>query len=1409
MKKILSFVMAMVLIISMIPLASNTLVASAACTSGTTDLLEFGEYLINAGSTSKWYDSVLVDNGETGTQYDPIIIDSAEEFVYLAKGISNDTAGKYYKVADGISAFDLSKGDLSLNGTLAENIDRIKASGKNHSGGSPGFQGHFDGNGVTVYGAWTNHTEGNIGMYAGLFSVTRGDVTIKNINVKFASFTAKNTVGGIVGYHAGNGNNSLTIENCSVSDSHLEVTTSGFRVGIGGIVGYAENLSSYTDTEDTDGDGDTTETIYVNGAVTIKNCFVNLDEDYFISSFEKDTQTDTTLRGVHGGIAGFVSTNALSVSDCVVLGITPYATTSCNTYPDVQHSGLPSHFTNVYTDQISGSDILIGGTGYVSTPKDFTGRVIQLDPTQIKGAAAIQNMDLDWNVWIADENDYPQLRITHKNISYIKNNDDTHSERCICGFGGIKSDCTYQYGRCTVCEANLTCSTKETIFWDGTIATGFIDRSAGTKDDPVIINTASELAYLVTSTQEVSTLSDGSPKYFKIADGIGNIILQESFFADDITSLKSSAEVKTFFEKYSGWFYTWPNRGWEQTSFCGYLDGNGAKIYGLYQVSNNNAGLFSSIDAGASIHNLAVMNSYITTTASNYQIGAIAAVGNGVDYGIKENGVVWFDSCIVANCYMRSSVSDSNANKRAGIIMGNSYEEAVVVDNCLVYGNDAYYGDSYQYKIPLVGMGRNNIKSPGRKPDGLELKIQPNVENTGFDMYYNMVRNTVALGCNIVNTRMHYSYRLNEPNCFENCYTDGVAGTVEFSDGLSWTYNEQQVKSITAADLSGVTLGDAWVATKSLPELRSFHYFRAISSVNNTHVIYCDCGITTEEAHVKDAPIQKNVIEPTCITAGSYDLVYNCSLCREEISRETVIVNPTNHTYDDDIDNVCNSCGENRADIKYGDVNNDGNINNKDYALLMRYINGWNVYVFEPSCDTSRDGIIDNRDCALLMQYINLWKVCFHKFKAATCTNPESCINCNATRGDALGHKYIAGECVRVNNGALCAHYDELYCPKLYFTGDMSEITLESQRNKDIVCNIDVEYRSKEQIVNRSAKIKIQGSSSTQWRKKNYTITFYEENNFDKKQGIDVGWGSQNKYCLKANWIDKTHSRNVVTAKLAGEMQNKYNLLTTSPNNGAIDGFPVEVYINGEFHGLYTMNIPKDEWQFNMDKDNPNHIVICGDNWAESVLFKEIPTDFSGWEVEVGPDDDATLSKVQRLVDFVLNSSDEDFKSKFSEYLNLDSTLNYYVMMNYAWMPDNVGKNMLLATYDGNVWYPSLYDLDTTWGAHWTGGYLYNYSSGVVNGSNSLLWQRFEKHFKPEIAARYFELRNSVLDTEYVMSKFHEFYGTIPQEILDRETARWTRTDDPIPGFDLSQIQDYLDTVIPRLDARFSSWYVG
>lgn len=418
-----------------------------------------------------------------------------------------------------------------------------------------------------------------------------------------------------------------------------------------------------------------------------------------------------------------------------------------------------------------------------------------------------------------------------------------------------------------------------------------------------------------------------------------------------------------------------------------------------------------------------------------------------------------------------------------------------------------------------------------------------------------------------------------------------------------------------------------------------------------------------------------------------------------------------------------------------------------------------------------------------------------HDFAPATCRRPASCA-CGETKGSVGEHNYVTGECT------VCQDYSAAYIPKLYFTGDMKKMT-----DKKDVRNITFEYRSKEKVFSGGAKIKVQGTSSLRYEKKNYTINFYTDSTYSKKMNVDVGWGMQNKYCLKANWIDKTHARNIVTAKLAGEIQAKYGLLSTAPHNGTIDGFPIEVYINNEFHGLYTMNIPKDAWMFNMDEDNPNHIVLCGEKWVDAVYFNEIPTDYDAWAVEVGPEDDATLAKLQRLASFIKNSSDEEFKENFSKYLNLDSTLNYYIMMEYAWLYDNAGKNMLLVTYDGNVWYPSLYDLDTSWGMDWQGLSEIDYKTeGKVYEASSLLWKRMEALYKDEISTRYFELRSTVLDVDNVMGAFNRFYNGIPQEVLDREMAKWNTSSAPIPGRPISQIEQYINCVIPRLDEKFSTW---
>ena len=373
--------------------------------------------------------------------------------------------------------------------------------------------------------------------------------------------------------------------------------------------------------------------------------------------------------------------------------------------------------------------------------------------------------------------------------------------------------------------------------------------------------------------------------------------------------------------------------------------------------------------------------------------------------------------------------------------------------------------------------------------------------------------------------------------------------------------------------------------------------------------------------------------------------------------------------------------------------------------------------------------------------------------------------------------------------------------PKLYFDGYIEEMY-----DKRDVRKIYVEYIDEEKHFEGFAHLKVQGSSSLRYDKKNYTIQFYKDIEGNEKMPVDVGWGVQNTYCLKANWIDRTHARNVVTAKLASEVQQKYGLLTQAPCNGLVDGFPVEIYSNGDFLGLYTFNIPKSEWQFGMDSENPKHTVVCGEGWEDANVFRGEP-DFSTWEVEVGEESDDTLENLRVLFDFVMNSTDEEFVEQFEEHLNLDAVLNYYVLTDVAYLPDNLGKNMLLASYDGVKWYLSLYDLDTSWGTNWTGLELCDYGNDLLKQSRNYLFERMEQCFPKELAQRYFELRQDILSKEHIMEEFNSFRDLIPEVSFMKEAWKWgssgnCKTED-LPGYDYDQIEEFLNSTSDRLDAKY------
>lgn len=320
---------------------------------------------------------------------------------------------------------------------------------------------------------------------------------------------------------------------------------------------------------------------------------------------------------------------------------------------------------------------------------------------------------------------------------------------------------------------------------------------------------------------------------------------------------------------------------------------------------------------------------------------------------------------------------------------------------------------------------------------------------------------------------------------------------------------------------------------------------------------------------------------------------------------------------------------------------------------------------------------------------------------------------------------------------------------------------------------------------------KWQGSSSVRlgYPKRNYTITF--DNAFEAKSG----WGSHDKYCMKANWIDPSAARNVVNALLWGQVVKSRGLPDSykrmqAPNFGAVDGFPIILTINGMFEGLYTFNIPKEGWMFAMGEGAAEYLVCSESNALETSKFNKKDATFEGdpakntldFSVEYAPsgvEDETVVDAFNTMLDRVVDAG-EGWETTLADCLDIDSVVDYFIFANCIGAHDNLGKNILYGTYNGTKWFMSAYDLDSTYGSHEYGDRWYQ----IVHDRNQFkeaanchrLAKLLYTYSKAKLKARYKELRATVLSDENVWYMLTNFVNAIPRHVYNIDAEKWAAT---------------------------------
>ena len=379
-----------------------------------------------------------------------------------------------------------------------------------------------------------------------------------------------------------------------------------------------------------------------------------------------------------------------------------------------------------------------------------------------------------------------------------------------------------------------------------------------------------------------------------------------------------------------------------------------------------------------------------------------------------------------------------------------------------------------------------------------------------------------------------------------------------------------------------------------------------------------------------------------------------------------------------------------------------------------------------------------------------------------------------------------------------------------------------------------------------SAEIEIQGQTSRIFAqtggKGNYTLDLPKDVKFGS-------WVPQDSFHLKGAAKDVTRGILPISYKLAYKLMEslnaKPNRALSEGNNTNYeyasgdrftdwgdnarcipDGFPVEVYVNGNYHGLYSWQLKKHRKNYSMNKKdytsffldaeammsndylhgiwndgpaawwtsfeikNPKDLVCMDGSAYDGDHPKELIDSTSEYydsnnKAHVGSAKTKSIiesfsTKYLEVKSLITNNDIVQAKEKFNEYFDYNACMLVYifncVMRNY----DSVKKNTLWGIWKNNKIAPMLYDLDAMYGEGWTGTISYGIGAQMWSDTYataewplSLFWSLYES----EVRSTYSELRRSgLISIDTWKDVMYGWVNRIGVEAYNRDIEKWPET---------------------------------
>lgn len=422
-------------------------------------------------------------------------------------------------------------------------------------------------------------------------------------------------------------------------------------------------------------------------------------------------------------------------------------------------------------------------------------------------------------------------------------------------------------------------------------------------------------------------------------------------------------------------------------------------------------------------------------------------------------------------------------------------------------------------------------------------------------------------------------------------------------------------------------------------------------------------------------------------------------------------------------------------------------------------------------------------------------------------SNPIVSIIVNTNNQDDSDLKFfVGGENLRLSTGSDSPTTDanNITLPTIRLNGNFDAMT------KENAITMPFQFNDHGRTIKGYSSTNWQGDSSLGFPKKNLRLKLYTDEALSTKLNIkpDPRFPKGNKFDLKANYIQTFSARNLVTAELLKEVVSSRQSITPYVaglnNYGAIVGFPVLLYINDDFYGLMTLNTTKDIVTKNLSSKNPLSFAVEGNNGTDANMFKAstgtIDPDDSTFDFSLLGKDAVTPEiqvSLNTLLKFVNESTDADFVAHINEHYDVDSAIDWLLMVDAAQLFDEQAKNIIHLTEDGTKFYAMLYDLDGSFANGWQGSDKLDPTISYIPNTNSKLLNRIGANFKDKIKARYNELVSlGIFTTNNIQQLLKTFITGVGEANYELDKNRWPSN----PANSLFSYDETMDIVRQRMN---------